>query len=47
MAKATRRADLLIIGHHPKNALHAFLVDATDERVADLVDCPVLLVPVK
>jgi nucleotide-binding universal stress UspA family protein len=45
IAKATREADLLIMGHHPKNLLMALLKDGTDERVADLIRCPVLLVP--
>ena len=47
IATATREADLLIMGHHPKNMLMAFLTDGTDERVADLIRCPVLLVPLK
>ena len=45
IATATREADLLILGHHPKNILMAHLTDGTDERVADLMQCPVLLVP--
>jgi nucleotide-binding universal stress UspA family protein len=45
IAAATREADLLIMGHHPKNMLMALLTDGTDERVADLIQCPVLLVP--
>lgn len=45
IAAATREADLLIMGHHPKNLLKALLTDGTDERVADLIRCPVLLVP--
>lgn len=45
IATATREADLLILGHHPKNAIMAHLTDGTDERVADLMQCPVLLVP--
>ena len=47
IAEATREADLLIMGHHSKNLLMAFLTDGTDERVADLIRCPVLLVPLK
>ena len=47
IATATREADLLIMGHHPKNMLMALLTDGTDERVADLIQCPVLLVPLK
>jgi nucleotide-binding universal stress UspA family protein len=45
IAAATREADLLIMGHHSKNLLMAHLKDGTDERVADLIHCPVLLVP--
>ncbi len=44
IAKATEDIDLLVIGHYPKNAFLAALVDSVDERVADLVSCPVLLV---
>lgn len=45
IALATRGADLLIMGHHPKNAFLAALTDSTDERVADLISCPMLIVP--
>lgn len=45
IAKATEDVDLLVIGHHSKNAFIAALVDSVDERVADLVSCPVLMVP--
>ena len=45
IATATREADLLIMGHHPKNKLMALLTDSTDERVADLIRCPIMLVP--
>jgi nucleotide-binding universal stress UspA family protein len=45
IADASRKADLLIMGHHSKNLLMAHLKDGTDERVADLIQCPVLLVP--
>ena len=47
IAAATREADLLIMGHHAKNLLMAHLKDGIDERVADLIQCPVLLVPLK
>jgi len=47
IATATREADLLVMGHHAKNMLKALLTDGTDERVADLIQCPVLLVPLK
>jgi len=45
IAKATQPADLLIIGHHHKNRFLAAIIDSVDEHVADLVSCPVLLVP--
>lgn len=45
IAKATKSADLLIIGHHHKNRFLAAIMDSTDEHVADLVSCPVLLAP--
>jgi nucleotide-binding universal stress UspA family protein len=45
IAAATREADLLVMGHHAKNLLMAHLTDGIDERVADLINCPVLLVP--
>ena len=47
IAVATREADLLVMGHHAKNMFMALLTDGTDERVADLMQCPVLLVPLK
>lgn len=45
IAKASVEADLLIMGHHPKNRFMASLTDSTDEQVADRVQCPMLLVP--
>jgi nucleotide-binding universal stress UspA family protein len=45
IAKASQEADLLVMGHHAKNLLLAHLKDSIDERVADLIQCPVLLVP--
>lgn len=47
IAQATENFDLLIMGHHPKNLVVAFLKDSTDEQVADRIDCPILLVPLK
>ena len=46
IAEVTRDADLLIMGHHHKNLLKALLIHGIDERVADRIQCPVLLVPV-
>ena len=45
IARMSDDFDLLVMGHHAKNRLVAFLKDSTDERVADRIDCPVLLVP--
>lgn len=45
IARVTKDVDLLIMGHHPKSRILAFLKDSTDERVADRIHCPVLLVP--
>lgn len=45
IAKASAGFDLLITGHHAKNRLLAALIDSTDERVSDLVSCPMLIVP--
>jgi nucleotide-binding universal stress UspA family protein len=45
IADAAKKADLLIIGHHPKNRFLASIIDSVDERVADIVPCPMLVVP--
>lgn len=45
IAKVAKDADLLVIGHHPKNRFLAAIMDSTDERVSDLVSCPMLVVP--
>jgi nucleotide-binding universal stress UspA family protein len=47
IARVTKGFDLLIMGHHPKSRILAFLKDSTDERVADRINCPILLVPLK
>jgi nucleotide-binding universal stress UspA family protein len=47
IARITKGFDLLIMGHHPKSRILAFLKDSTDERVADRINCPILLVPLK
>ena len=47
IAQASKDFDLLIMGHHPKNRVLAMLKDSTDEQVADRIDCPMLLVPLK
>ncbi|MGD9299982.1 MAG: universal stress protein [Desulfobacterales bacterium] len=45
IARATKDFDLLIMGHHPKSRILAALKDSTDERVADRIHCPIMLVP--
>lgn len=45
IAKATQSMDLLVIGHRHKNRFLSAFIDSVDERVADLVSCPVLVVP--
>ena len=45
IAKASENVDLLVTGHHHKNRLFAVLIDSIDERVSDLVSCPMLVVP--
>ena len=45
IASATQDADLLVIGHRQKNRFLAALSDAADKHLADLVSCPVLIVP--
>jgi len=46
IAEAAKNSDLLIIGHHHKNTFLASIIDSTDERVADNVPCPMLVVPI-
>ncbi|MEJ2055138.1 MAG: universal stress protein [Calditrichaceae bacterium] len=45
IAEATRDADMLVLGHSHKNRFLAALIDSVDERVTDIADCPVLIVP--
>lgn len=47
IANATHQADLLIVGHRRKNKFLAAFIDSTDERVFDMVSCPILVVPMK
>lgn len=46
IAEGIRDADLLIMGHHQRNVLEGLLLHGTDEKVADRIQCPILLVPV-
>jgi len=45
IAEATRGADLMIVGHSQRNAFVAALMNSVDERVANVADCPVVIVP--
>lgn len=45
IAQATQNVDLLVIGHRRKNRFLAAFADAADKHLADLVSCPVLIVP--
>ena len=45
IASATEGSDLLDIGHRRKNRFLAALADAADKHLADMVSCPVLIVP--
>ena len=47
IAEATKGMDLLVIGHRRKNRFLAAFADSADKRLADLVACPVLIVPRK
>ncbi len=45
IAGATQNVDLLVIGHRRKNRFLAAFADSADKHLADLVGCPVLIVP--
>lgn len=45
IARTSKDFDLLVMGHHPKSRIVAALKDSTDERVADRIVCPIMLVP--
>ena len=47
IAEATEGMDLLVIGHRRKNRFLAAFADSADKHLADLVSCPVLIVPRK
>lgn len=44
IARVTKDADVLVMGHHKQNPIIAAFKDSTDEDVMNLVDCPVLIV---
>ena len=45
IAGATHNVDLLVIGHRRKNRFLAAFADSADKHLANLVGCPVLIVP--
>ena len=45
IANATEGMDLLVIGHRRTNRFLAAFADSADKHLADLVACPVLIVP--
>ncbi|MBT8399799.1 MAG: universal stress protein [Rhodothermia bacterium] len=47
IAAATEGADMLVIGHRQKHRFLAMLTDVADKHLADLVQCPILIVPRK
>ena len=42
IARVTKDFDLLIMGHHPRSRILAFLKGSTDERVAEVAEQEVL-----
>lgn len=45
IAEATGSADLMIVGHSRRNAFMDALVNSVDEKVANVAQCPVMVVP--
>jgi nucleotide-binding universal stress UspA family protein len=45
IAEATRAADLMIVGHSQRNAFVSALINSVDEKVANVANCPVVIVP--
>ncbi len=46
IAEAAKGYDMLIIGHKSKSQIKAVITDSVDERVSDLVSCPILVVTI-
>ncbi len=46
IADAAKGYDMLIIGHKSKSQIKAVITDSVDERVSDLVSCPILVVTI-
>jgi nucleotide-binding universal stress UspA family protein len=45
ISKASVTADLVIMGHSHQNRFLEILTDTTDEKVANISGCPVMVVP--
>ena len=45
IAKWTKNIDLLVMGRDQKNKFLEALITSLDEKVANIVDCPILIVP--
>ncbi len=45
IAAATEGADMLVIGHRQRHRFLAILTDVADKHLADMVKCPILIVP--
>lgn len=45
IARATRDADLLVIGHRQKDTFLHALIHSVDKHIVDLVNCPILILP--
>lgn len=44
IAEATAGMDLLVLGHRKMGRVRSMISDSTDENIANLVECPVLVV---
>lgn len=45
IARCSEGVDLLVLGHHQRHRFLGAIIDSIDEQVADLVICPILVVP--
>ena len=43
--KETTDSDLLVMGHHKKNFFLDFFNKSTDEDISNIVNCPILIIP--
>ena len=46
IAKATKDIDLLVMGHQIKRNVVSALAGSVDERVSNMIKCPMLVVPI-